>query len=102
MDQYLTIVEHKEYAKRMEDEHKRQNQRISMLEKATEENTKLLLSVEKLAINMENMQKEMNAQRAEIEEIKDRDGKKWREVAKYVMTTLIGAAIGYILKQIGL
>ena len=99
---YLTRAEHEEYSKRMEDEHKRQNHRIGELEKATAQNQKLLISVEKLAINMENMQKEQQAQREEIEEIKARDGMKWREVVKYVVLTLIGIVIGYITKQIGL
>jgi predicted nucleic acid-binding Zn-ribbon protein len=102
MEQFLTVSEHKEYAKRMDDEHKRQNHRIDALEKATAENNKLLVSVEKLAINMENMQREQAAQREEIEEIKSRDGNKWREVVKYVVVTFIGVAIGYITKQLGL
>ena len=99
---YLTRAEHEEYSKRMEDEHKRQNHRIGELEKATAQNQKLLISVEKLAINMENMQKEQQAQREEIEEIKGRDGNKWREVVKYVVVTLIGIGLGYIAKNLGL
>ena len=99
---YLTRAEHEEYSKRMEDEHKRQNHRIGELEKATTQNQKLLISVEKLAINMENMQKEQQAQREEIEEIKGRDGNKWREVVKYVVVTLIGIGLGYIAKNLGL
>ena len=62
MDNYITRQEHAEHAKRMEDEHRRQNYRIGELEKATEQNHKLLISVEKLAVNMETMQKEQQKQ----------------------------------------
>ena len=98
-----------EYAKRMEDEHKRQNHRIGELEKAFEENHKLLISVEKLALNMENMQKEqqvqgrrLEAQGEEIEELKSRDGEKWRKVTGYVLASVIGVIIGFMFKQLGM
>ena len=78
------------------------NHRISDLEKHTEQNNKLLISVEKLALNMENMQKEQQAQRAEIEDLKSQPGKRWKEVTGYVITAVIGILIGYILKQIGI
>ena len=58
MDSPITRAEHNEFAKRMEEEHHRQNRRIGELEKACEENNKLLVSVERLALSMENMQKE--------------------------------------------
>ena len=54
MNDLLTRAEHKEFAKRMEDEHSRQNKRIAELETKAEENNKLLASIEKLATNVEN------------------------------------------------
>ena len=106
---YITRQEHAEYTKRMEDEHKRQNHRISELEKAFEENHKLLISVEKLALNMENMQKEqqvqgrrLEVQGEEIEELKSRDGEKWRKVTGYVFASVVGVIIGFLFKQIGM
>lgn len=109
MDNYITRQEHNEYARRMEDEHKRQNHRISELEKAIEQNHQLLISVEKLAVNMETMQKEqqkqgerLEAQGDEIEELKNRDGEKWRKVTSHLLTTALGILVGYILKQIGI
>ena len=99
---FISRVEYEEHDKRMEDEHRRMNHRISELEEATKRNNKLLISVEKLALNMENMQKEQQAQREEIEDLKSQPGKKWQEVTKYVVTTLIGAVIGYVLLQLGM
>lgn len=106
---YITRREYEEHNKRMDDEHKRQNHRIGELEKVTEQNNKLLISVEKLAVNMETMQKEqqkqgerLEAQGEEIEELKNKDGEKWRKVTSHLLTTALGILTGYILKQIGI
>lgn len=99
---FISRQEHEEFAKRMEEEHRRQNHRIGELEESTKRNNKLLISVEKLALNMENMQKEQQAQREEIEDLKSQPGKRWQEVTKYVVTAVIGILIGYVLKQIGI
>ena len=102
MDQYLTISEHKEYSKRMDDEHKRQNQRLDELEKQTAQNNKLLVSVEKLALSMENMQKEQKEQGDRLEALESRDGEMWRKVVSYIITAVIGAVVGFVFKQIGI
>lgn len=102
MDQYLTINEHKEYARRMDDEHKRQNHRIDELEKQTVQNNKLLVSVEKLALSMENMQKEQKEQGDRLEALESRDGEMWRKVVSYIITAVIGGVVGFVLKQIGI
>ena len=51
--EYISRNEYAEHSKRMEDEHRRMNHRIEDVEKAIAENHKLLVAVEKLAINME-------------------------------------------------
>lgn len=96
MEDFLTRAEHKEFAQRMEDEHKRQNHRIEKLEKETEQNNKLLVSVERLAVSMENMQKEQRDQGERLEVLESRDGEMWRKAIGYVVTAIIGLAIGYI------
>ena len=102
MEQYLTIGEHKEYAQRMDDEHRRQNHRITELERQTEQNNKLLISVEKLALSMENMQKEQKEQGERLEALESRDGEMWRKVVGYVITAAIGIVVGYIFKMVGI
>jgi hypothetical protein len=102
VEEFLRVELHEEYAKRMDEEHKRQNQRISILEKAVEQNNKLLISVEKLALSIENMQKELEEQGEKLEDLENRDGQKWRDVSKYVLTTIVGLILGYLAKQIGL
>ena len=102
MDAPITRAEHEEFVKRMEDEDHRQNRRIEILEKSVQQFTSLTASVEQLALNMENMQKEQEAQGNRLEALEDRDGEKWRTMISYVGTTVIGILIGYIFKLIGM
>lgn len=102
MDSALTRAEHNEFAKRMEDEHTRQNKRITELEKVVGENNKLLVSVEKLALSMETMQKEQEDQGNRLEKLEDRDGEKWRKLIGYVISGVVGIVIGFLFKQIGM
>lgn len=102
MEDYITRREHDEYAKRMEDEHRRINHRLTELEKVQESNNRLLTNVEKLALSMEHMQKEQKEQGERLEKLEGRDGEKWRKIAGHALTTATGILIGYILKQVGI
>lgn len=102
MDSALTRAEHNEFARRMEDEHVRQNHRISELEKALEQNNKLLVSVERLATSMETMQKEQSNQGERLKKLESRDGEMWRKLVGYVVTTIVGIVIGFLFMQIGM
>ena len=99
---YITIQFHEEYAKRMEEEHKRQNHRLNNLEKAVEENSKLALSIERLTISVQSMVEEQRLQGDRLETLENRDGEMWRKVIGYVITTIIGIVVGYIFTHIGM
>jgi predicted nuclease with TOPRIM domain len=101
MDGALTRAEHNEFAKRMEDEHNRQNKRISDLENAVDQNSKLIVSIEKIATNVENLQKQYVSLSDDVESIKNRDGDNWRKMLWFVGTTVVGIIIGFLLKQFG-
>ncbi len=101
MEATVTRAEYEEHNKRMEDEHTRQNHRISALEKAVEQNNKLLVSVEKLAISMENMQKELTENGERLEVLENRDGEMWRKAIGYVVTSIIGIAVGIFFNKLG-
>lgn len=90
---YIGRHEHDEFVKRMEEEHTRQNKRITVLEKAFEQYNKLVLSVEKIALNMELMLKEQKKQGEELEELKNAPIKKWNTVVTAILSA-IGGAIG--------
>lgn len=102
MDNCITREEHEEFRKRMEDEDRRQNRRIELLEENTRQIGALASSVEKLATNMENMLKNQEAQDRRLEVLESRDGEKWRKVTGHIVTVVIGIVIGYIFKQIGM
>ena len=102
MDSPMTLALHEEFARRMEDEHKRQNHRIDLLEKSFEENNKLLVSVERLAVSMETMQKEQANQGDRLEALEARDGEMWRKVVGHVITAVISIIIGFASAQIGM
>lgn len=102
MDTPITRAEHEEFRKRLEDEDHRQNRRIELLEGSVQQLNALTASVEKLAVNMENMLKAQNQQAERLEVLEGRDGEMWRKVTGYVITAVIGIVIGYIFKQIGM
>lgn len=101
MEDFWTRHEQEQYAQRMDDEHRRQNHRLSAVETALEQNNKLLISVEKLALNMENMQKELTEQGSKLETLEARDGEMWRKVVGYAITAVIGIVVGYIFTHLG-
>lgn len=102
MDEFLRKEIHEEFSRRMEEEHTRQNHRISELEESVKENNKLLLTVERLVISVENMQRELKSQGEKLDEIDGQDGKKWRKVTEYIVTAIIGIIIGVVASQLGL
>lgn len=102
MDTPITRAEHEEFRKRIDEENHRQNRRIEILEKGQEQNSKMIASVEKLALNMENMLKEQERQGKRLEVLENRDGDTWRKVKWYILTLAIGVIAGIIFTQIGL
>lgn len=102
MDMSISRAEHEEFTKRMEEEHRRQNKRIELLEGSVQQLHVLTASVEKLAINMENMLKVQAQQGKRLEELEGRDGEMWRKATGYIMTAVVGIVVGYIFRQIGM
>lgn len=102
MDDYIERHEHEEFCKRMEAEHNRQNKRIGELEESVREIGDLTASVNKLAVNMENMLRNQERQGKRLEALEGRDGEMWRKVVGYVVTAVIGIVVGFIFTQIGM
>ena len=102
MDQPISRAEHEEFAKRMEDEHKRINHRVADLESEVRQIGELTASVEKLAQSVQQMAKSQGRQEERLEELEGRDGEMWRKVTGYVSTAVIGIVVGYIFTQIGM
>ncbi len=98
----LSIAVHEEFAHRMEDEHKRQNKRISDLETKVEDVGSLTASVESLARSIEQMAKAQEKQNERLEILEGRDGEMWRKVVGYAVTFIIGAVLNFIIMKIGM
>ncbi len=102
MDTPITRAEHEEFRKRLEEENKRQDRRIELLEENVREMSSLTASVEKLATSMEGMVKEQEKQGRRLEVLEGRDGEKWRKVMGYVVTAFVGAIVGFLFQRIGI
>lgn len=100
-DEYLLREVHEEFAGRMEDEHRRINHRLGKVEETIGEINRLTLSVQSLAESVQRMCKEQERQSERLQTLEDRDGEKWREVVKYLITGIVGAAVGYIMTRLG-
>lgn len=109
MDTPITRAEHNEFCRRMEEEHSRQNARISDIETGLNEVRAISVSIGRLATNMENMAKEQERQGKEQEKqgerldaLEGRDGEMWRKVIGCVITAAIGAVFGFVFSRIGM
>ena len=101
-EKYLTQAVHDEYAKRMEDEHKRQNKRLTDLETTVKNIGSLTASVASLAKSVEQMAKAQEQQNERLEVLEGRDGEMWRKVMGYAATFIVGAVLSFIFARLGL
>lgn len=106
---YISRHEHEEFRRsmeaenqRLEDENKRQNYRLDALEDTVKQVAAISTSVEKLALNMENMLKEQVNQGKRLETLESRDGEMWRKVVGYIATAIAGIVVGFLFKQLGM
>lgn len=99
---FVSSEVHREFAKRMEEENHRQNERIRLLEENVRQIGILTTNVEKLATNMESMLKEQEKAGKRLEALESRDGEMWRKVVAYIVTAVIGIVIGFLFTQIGM
>lgn len=98
----ISREEHDEFCRRMDDEHKRINHRVGILEETVRQVGQLTASVEKLALSVESMAKTQARQGERLEELESRDGKMWRKVSSYIITMLVGGILTFALTQIGI
>lgn len=100
--EWISREEYDEYRLRVEDERKRTNHRLGGLEEEIRQIGQLTASVEKLALSVESMAKTQAKYGERLEELENRDGEMWRKVSGYIVTTLIGVVLTFVLIQIGI
>ncbi len=101
-DEFVTLREHEEFVRRMDEANSRQSRRISIIEENVREITALTASVQKLAVSMENMAREQERQGKKLETLEGRDGEMWRKVVGYVVTAVAGILLGFVFTRLGM
>ena len=91
---YITRQEHEEFARRQDAENERQNRRIQLLEDNLRQINALTVSVEKMAVNMENMLAEQQRQGDRLEDLEKEPAETNRQIKIAVITSVIGTVAG--------
>lgn len=97
-EEFISVQVHNEFAKRIEDENVRQNHRITELEQNFKVVQDLVISTKELALSMETMAKELEKQGACLRELEFKPVKRWELVVTSIITGIVGAIIGMMLK----
>lgn len=97
-EEFLTVELHNEFAKRIEEADKRQDHRITELEQNFKVVQELVVSTRELAMSMEAMAKELEKQGACLRELEFKPVKRWELVVTSVITGIIGAILGMMMK----
>lgn len=90
MEQFQLLIETSERAKS-------NTHRIDSLEQDTKTIYELAKSVEKIAINTENMQRQLQEQGSKIEALEQLPAQRWNSAVKTVITTLCSTLVGGII-----
>ena len=99
---YLLKTVHEEFALRMDEEHKRQNKRISSLEDSVKDISSLTTSVESLAKSVEQMAKAQDKQAKRLETLEQKPARKWESFVDKVVWAVAAALIAFVLSYIGI
>lgn len=97
MSEFVTVEVHTEFAKRIEEENKRQNHRIGELENAVKQIAELVTSVKILATQMEAMATEQKKQGDRLEEIEKKPAKRWDVVITGALSAIVGALMAAMM-----
>ncbi len=100
MDSPISRAEHEEFVRRMDDQERRQDKRLELLEGVVREIGDLTLSVHTLAKSMESMVKEQEQQGKRLQALESRDGEKWRKLMGYIATALTSGAVTLLLSHL--
>ncbi len=97
---YITRQEHEEFSRRQDAENERQNRRIQLLEDNMRQINALTVSVEKMAVNMENMLLEQKRQGERLEKLEQEPAEAHRQIKMSVVTALISAVVGAVVTAV--
>lgn len=100
MEDTITRKEHEEFARRIDAEDERLNERVTLLEDNFRQLNALTVSVEKMAVNMENMLMEQRKLSDRMEIIEKEPAETHRQIKMSIITTVIGAIVGAVVSAV--
>ena len=95
---YVTQNEFNLATKRIDEENKRQNERLQSLETNYAIVNQLSIHMERLASNMEAMAKELARQGTKLDDLEMKPAKRWDLIITSIITGIVGALLGMMLK----
>lgn len=94
MENCITRQEHEEFVRRIDAENGRQNKRLELLEENVRQINSLTVSVEKMALNMENMLEVLEKQGKRLEALEKEPVETSKQIKSAVITAIVGTVIG--------
>lgn len=93
----VTLSEHVEFARRIDEENRRQNDRLDCLEKTVKDIGRLTISVERMAVSLDNMSAEQKRQGERLLKIEEKPAKKWDNLTGTVISSVASGIIGILI-----
>ena len=97
MDDYILRSEHEEFARRIDSEDARQNRRIALLEENGRHINAMTISIEKMAVNMENMLAEQRKLGDRMEVLEKEPAETHKQIKMAVITSVVGTIVGAVV-----
>lgn len=97
---YIGRMEHDEFAKRMDLEHKQQNKRIKDLEDGFKQFIDLAMSVKELTLAVKSMVEEQKKQGERLEKLEDVPANNWQTLKIGFLSAIGGAFATAILSTL--
>jgi F0F1-type ATP synthase assembly protein I len=76
--------------------------RMDKVEEQSKAINNLTMSVKELAINMNTMNEKQEEQGKRLAELEAKPARRWEQIVSLIITTLVGALLGYLLSRLGI
>lgn len=102
MEDCISRVECKTCQDKYDEINNMQNKRLDALEENVKQIQSLTISVEKMAVSIEQMTKELSKQGERLEAIEKEPAQKWKQASWIVLSVILTAVITFALTKVGL
>lgn len=94
---FITRKEHEEFARRIDQENHRQNNRINTLEDSIRQINDLTVSVKEMSVSMKNMLEEQKRQGERLEKLEKEPADNYRQIKMSIVTSVISIVVGAVI-----